>query len=69
MPVSFYGRRRKSEMQGDFVKAEEYLRLLLGYRRDDPTAFAKYGLIFANRAESPNDRMQAFRIFGAGPPP
>ena len=53
---------QKSEMQGDFVKAEEYLRLLLGYRRDDPTAFAKYGLIFANRAESPNDRMQAFRI-------
>ena len=44
---------------GDVAKAEECLRLVLGYEPNHSAARTTYGLLIASRARSPDDRLRA----------
>ncbi len=51
----------RAESKGDLIKAEEYLRLLLGYQPNHAAALAKFGLIRAARARTVDDQIQTIR--------
>ncbi len=53
----------RAESKGDLIKAEEYLKLFLGYLPDNAAALAKYGLIRAGRARTVDDQVQTIRVF------
>jgi tetratricopeptide (TPR) repeat protein len=52
----------RAESVGDTARAEENLRLFLGYRPDHPIAAAKYGLILASGAQSNDERIRALQV-------
>jgi tetratricopeptide (TPR) repeat protein len=47
----------RAESKGDLAKAEEYLKLFLGYQPRDPGALAEYALIRVKRARTVEDRI------------
>ena len=49
----------RAEARNDLRKAEEYLRLYLGYEPNNPVALAKYGLILVKKANTVQDRIRA----------
>ncbi len=53
----------RAESKGDLIKAEEYLKLFLGYQPDHAAALAKYGLIRAALARTVDDQIQTIRVF------
>jgi len=53
----------RAESKGDLIKAEEYLRLFLGYQPNHAAALAKYGLIRAALARTVDDQIQTIRAF------
>jgi tetratricopeptide (TPR) repeat protein len=55
----------RAESKGDFAKAEEYLRLYLGYRPKDAKALAKYALTRDARARTVDDRIQTVQALDA----
>ena len=51
----------RAEQEGDLGQAAECLQLFLGYQPNHPAAFARFGMILASRARTPDDRIRAFR--------
>jgi cellulose synthase operon protein C len=54
-------RAHQAELDGEWVKAEKYLRLFLGYQPKHAGALASYGLIRATLARSVDDKIQTIR--------
>ena len=55
----------RAESKGDLAKAEEYLRLYLGYRPKHAKALAKYALTRDARARTVDDRIQTVQALDA----
>jgi len=47
---------------GDLAKAEESLRLYLGYKWDHPGVLASYGLVLSKLARTQKERLEAFLV-------
>ena len=59
---SLMQKAKVAEAAGDLAKAEECLRLFLGYRPDYPPALVSYGLILRSKAKTVDDGLAALRI-------
>ena len=59
---SLMQRAKVAEAAGDLAKAEECLRLFLGYRPDYPPALMSYGLILRSKAKTLDDGLAALQI-------
>ena len=59
--IALLEQSRRAESNGDLVKAENYLRLFLGYQPNHAEALARYGLIRAVRARSVDDQIQTIQ--------